>query len=83
MKVNLIRIGNSKGIRIPKPLIEQCGIGETVEITVRGNVLEVSPARKIREGWEESFKEMARRGDDVLLDGEEEASDWDKAEWRW
>ena len=34
MKTNLIRIGNSRGIRIPKPFIEQCGLGETVELRV-------------------------------------------------
>ena len=67
MKVHLIRIGKSRVLPLPNSLLAQCGFGEEAEIRVRGRVLEVSPVRKLREGWEESFKEMARRGDDAPL----------------
>ena len=45
MKVKIVPIGNSKGIRIPKALLKQCGFGKSVEITVEGNriVLRSSP----------------------------------------
>ena len=35
MKTELVRIGNSRGIRIPKPIIEQCRIGDTIELRVQ------------------------------------------------
>ena len=43
MKVELVRIGNSRGIRIPKPLIEQCGFGDTVDLRVEQDCLIIAP----------------------------------------
>jgi antitoxin MazE len=83
MKIDLIRIGNSRGIRIPKPIAEQCGFKDRVEMTIRGKSLVISPARGVREGWDAAFAAMAEKGDDRLLDGEPAASEWDKREWRW
>jgi antitoxin MazE len=82
MKTRLVRIGNSKGIRIPKALIEQSGLQDEVEITLRGKSLVIRPASNPREGWAEAFEEMARRGDDVLLDGEV-VNEFDEREWEW
>ena len=48
MKTELVRIGNSRGIRIPKPIIEQCGFGERVELRVENHRLIVSPQRLIK-----------------------------------
>lgn len=67
MKIHLIRIGNSRILPLPESLLARCGFGEEAEIRVRGKVLEISPVRKLREGWEEAFKEMARRGDNAPL----------------
>lgn len=83
MKAELIRIGNSQGIRIPKPMIEQCGFRGSVEITVEADALIVRPARNVREGWEDRFRVMAANGDDRLLDGNLPASDWDETDWQW
>ncbi len=83
MKAELIRIGNSQGIRIPKPVIEQCGLGKSVEMRVEGNVLTISPVRAIRAGWEDSFKAMAAAGDDAALLPDDAASGWDETEWEW
>ena len=82
MKTRLIRIGNSKGLRIPKPLIEQSGLRDDVEITIKGDSLVIRSAHKPREGWAEAFQEMAKHGDDALLDGEI-ATVWDDTEWGW
>ncbi|HET6879846.1 MAG TPA: AbrB/MazE/SpoVT family DNA-binding domain-containing protein [Pirellulales bacterium] len=82
MKTRLVRIGNSQGIRIPKTLIEQSGLRDEVEITMKGNSLIIRPASNPREGWAEAFEEMARSGDDALLDAEV-VNDFDKAEWEW
>jgi len=84
MKASVVRIGNSRGIRIPKTLLEQCRLGGTVELEVRQGELVVRPAAKPRSGWEEAFREMAQRGDDALLDRESLPSTrWDKTEWKW
>jgi antitoxin MazE len=66
MRTNLTRIGNSWGIRIPKPFLEQAGLGGT------------SP----RQGWEEAFAAVAEDGDDgVLLDKIDNAFDRDEWTW--
>lgn len=84
MKTNVIRIGNSKGIRIPKPLLEQCAFRDAVEVEVRDGTLLIRPARRARQGWVESFRRMAARGDDALLDPRSAAStEWEDASWRW
>jgi antitoxin MazE len=84
MKTRIVRIGNSRGIRIPKPLLEQTGLRGEVEITARDNSLVIRPASKPRAGWAEAFQEMARRGDDALLDeASPTLSSWDEDEWEW
>jgi antitoxin MazE len=84
MKTRIVRIGNSKGIRIPKPLLEQVGLNDEVDINVQDGSLVIKPAKKPRAGWEATFREMAKRGDDALLDSEAPTlSTWDKDEWEW
>ena len=68
MKTRIVRIGNSRGIRIPKPLIEQTGLDGDVELAVRGNTLVIGPATHPRAGWAEAFRAMAQNGDDRLID---------------
>jgi len=82
MRTPLVRIGNSRGIRLPKPILEQCGIKDEVELEIENDRLIVRPARQPRSGWSEAFVEMSKRGDDSLLD-EETVSCWDESEWRW
>jgi antitoxin MazE len=84
MKSKIIKIGNSQGVRIPKPLIEQLGMGQDIEILVEENRLVICPADHIRAGWDSAFKTMAQSGDDNLLDGDEAVETrWDKEEWEW
>jgi antitoxin MazE len=83
MKSRIVRIGNSQGIRIPKPVLEQAGLCDEVEIDVRGNTLVIRPARRPREGWDAAFRDMAARGDDALLDRDLPSSKWDEEEWEW
>jgi antitoxin MazE len=84
MKARIVRIGNSKGIRIPKPLIEQTGLKGDVEIEAQNGKLLIKPATKARAGWAESFKEMAKRGDDALiLDAGVALTSFDEDEWEW
>ena len=85
MKTKLIQIGNSKGIRIPKPLIEQSGITDEIELILRDQEIVLRSPQKVREGWEDAFTKMAKVEDDKLLDEEfvEEASEWDETDWTW
>ncbi|WP_103664132.1 AbrB/MazE/SpoVT family DNA-binding domain-containing protein [Gracilimonas amylolytica] len=85
MKTKIIRIGNSQGVRIPKPLIEESGITKEIEMILRDNEIVLRSAETIRKGWDSSFKKMAEQSDDVLLDQNEieKSSDWDDTEWTW
>jgi len=85
VKTNIVKIGNSHGIRIPKLLLEQIGLMGQVEVEAQSHQLVVRPIVKTtRQGWAEKFQEMAARGDDTLLDEETFiASQWDKEEWQW
>jgi antitoxin MazE len=83
MKVDLIRIGNSQGVRIPKALIEQCGLGQRVEMRVEGSSLIIRALKPARSGWDDAFKVMAERRDDSLVLPEDLESGFDDAEWEW
>ena len=84
MKTTLIRIGNSQGIRIPKPFIEQCGFRSDVDLDIRGQELIIHAHYKPRAGWESAFQQMAQRGDDHLVDGALAGqTSWDDKEWEW
>jgi antitoxin MazE len=82
MKAELVRIGNSRGLRIPKPVIEQCGFGETVELRVENDRLIISPERQPRQGWDEAFRAAgSAASDDLLLP--EFSNAFDREEWQW
>ncbi len=82
IRTRIVKVGNSQGIRIPKPLLEQSGIDTEVEIEVNGDHLIVRRASCVRTGWNEAFARMAELQDDVLLDDVDTTS-WDKVEWEW
>jgi antitoxin MazE len=84
MKTRIVRIGNSQGIRIPKPLLEQTGLRGEVEMIARDDFLIIRPIRRPREGWTAAFQEMASRGDEALLDSAPPSlSNWDEDDWQW
>ncbi len=84
MKAPLIRIGNSRGIRIPKPLIDLCRLGDEVELEVRNQELTIRPLRAPRQGWDAAFGDMASSGEDQPLDlVAERGPAWDAEEWEW
>ncbi|MGW8317334.1 MAG: AbrB/MazE/SpoVT family DNA-binding domain-containing protein [Bacteroidales bacterium] len=67
MKVPIIRIGNSKGILLNKTLLNTYGFEDQLEVIMKENHIELKPVQKPRAGWEESFKEMHRHGEDRLI----------------
>ncbi len=68
MDVNLIRIGNSRGIRIPRKILDRCRVTDRLTLSVEGRKIILAPVdRKPREHWAEAAKDMHRCGDDELL----------------
>lgn len=67
MDVSLISIGNSKGIRLSKTLIEKYNIQDTLELILEKGYIILKPKTSSRKGWEKAFKKMHDNGDDKLL----------------
>jgi antitoxin MazE len=84
MRARVVKIGNSQGIRIPKPILEQTGIMEDVELEVEKNQIIIRSISNPRVGWDIAFKAMSQKNDDMLIDGTENIShSWDEEEWQW
>jgi antitoxin MazE len=82
IRSKVVKIGNSRGIRIPRTVLEQAGLTDDVEMTVEGNKLIIQAVRHPRQDWEDRFAEMANQGDDHLLD-EAPPTQWEEEEWTW
>lgn len=82
MKVSLVSIGNSKGIRIPKSILGQCNFNDEAELEVDNNSIVIKPVRKkAREGWDKAFRSMHERKEDVLL--LDDSFDIEMKNWEW
>lgn len=82
MVVSIIPIGNSKGIRIPKAVLDQLDIKDKLELEVEDKQLILRPVRrKPREGWDDSLRRMSELQDDALLVAE--ADDTEVFDWEW
>ena len=78
MQTKIIQIGNSKGIRLGKTILDKYNFGDMVNIRLEENFLIIEPVATPRSGWEASFKEMNKNGDDELLmdDIFDDETDW-------
>ena len=86
VRQRIVRIGNSRGVRLPASMLAEAQLaeGDEVEVSAEVGQIVLRQVRKPRAGWAEQFAEMARRGDDTLIDGDQlAASDWDSTEWEW
>ena len=79
MRAKLVRIGNSRGLRLSKPLLQQVGLEDEVELTVEAGLLSIRPVAQPRAGWESS---AASRSPEGLLD-EPASTRFDEGEWTW
>jgi antitoxin MazE len=82
MKTHLVRIGNSRGIRLPKTIIAQAGLTDEVELGVRDGAVIIARATSARSGWADAARQMRRRDEDRLLDAPIPTR-FDEKEWQW
>jgi len=83
MRTRIVKIGNSQGIRIPKLILERSNLSEEVELEAQDNQLIIRSTSQPRRDWASSFRVMAERGDDKLLDEDSVSQNqWDKDEWQ-
>jgi antitoxin MazE len=82
MRTHLVRIGNSRGVRLPKPLIVQAGLTDEVELRVQGGAIIIERPADLRCGWADAARKMCQRGDDLLL-GPPTPTHFDEQEWDW
>ena len=81
MQISLLKIGNSKGIRLSKTIIEKYGLRDTDEVILEKGHIIIRPSGQPRAGWDAAFKEMADNGDDHLL-FDDVLEDEDFEEWK-
>lgn len=81
MKARLVRIGNSRGLRLAKPLIEQLGFEDEVEMRTEGDALVIRASRQVRAGWAEAAAHLAATGEGLVDEGT--TTRFDAEEWEW
>ena len=82
MLVSVVQIGNSRGVRLPKAILDQLEISDKLEMEVENGQIILKPVpRQIRSGWDTAFKRMKEAGEDSLLVPEELVSK--DFEWEW
>ncbi|MDZ7780399.1 MAG: AbrB/MazE/SpoVT family DNA-binding domain-containing protein [Gemmatimonadota bacterium] len=82
MKTRIIRIGNSRGVRIPKVLLEESGLDGDVELRASEGKILIERPPEARAGWSEAARLVRERGEDGLID-EPTPTEFDDNEWAW
>lgn len=84
MRTQIVKIGNSQGIRIPKLILKQTAIDSEVEIKAQNGNIIIFPAKNPRHDWDEAFRSMREQGDDKMLDENlTNQTCWDDEGWEW
>ena len=82
MKAKLISIGDSKGVCIPKPLIDRAGLSDDVQLRVVGTAVIVQSDSSVRSGWEDAARGIAGMNEDGIID-DSLPTEFDESEWVW
>ena len=82
MKTRLIRIGNSRGVRLPKPLLEEAQLSDEVDLKAEPGCIVIRSTPQPRAGWAEAARRMRERGEDRLLDAHTPTR-FEREEWEW
>ena len=68
MKIAIRKLGNSRGVIIPKPLLDQVGLKREADVLVENNAIVLRPSKKrLRQGWADASRRIAAAGDDRLV----------------
>ncbi len=81
MEISIVKIGNSKGFRLSKALIDKYNIKDKVELILEKGYIILKPVVNPRKGWDKQFKKMSEEGDDILLI-DDVLNDENLEEWR-
>lgn len=81
MRARIVRIGNSQGVRLPKPLLEQAGLVDEVELRAEAGQIVIAAPRVARAGWAEAAERIQDAGEDRI--GVAHRSSFDDTEWEW
>ena len=82
MKTRIVRIGNSRGVRLPKVVLEEAQLPDEVELRAERGRIIICSATRPRAGWAEAARRMRARGEDQLLDPPV-ATQFDRKDWEW
>jgi len=83
-RVRLVKMGKSRGIRLPQQFLDQADLDEEVELEVQDDQVVVRLVPRPRRNWERQFDGMTTRGDDRLLDSKAfSLTGWDEEKWVW
>lgn len=82
MKTRIVRIGNSRGVRLPKVVLEEAQLPDEVELRAERGRIIICSAIRPRAGWAEAARRMRARGEDQLLDPPV-ATQFDREDWEW
>jgi antitoxin MazE len=83
-RARLVKMGKSRGIRLPQAFLDQADIDEEVELEVKDDQVVVRLVPRPRRNWEKQFDGMTARGDDRLLDSKAfSLTGWDEEKWVW
>jgi antitoxin MazE len=82
MKTKIVRIGNSRGVRIPKPMLEEAGLGDEIELRLTDSGLVLEPLARPRVGWSDAARDLASSQGKVDADPFV-ANDFDDTDWEW
>ena len=84
MLTKIVPIGNSRGIRIPKAMLDHCGFGKEVDLQTKNGALILRPVNTPRAGWAEAFEVMTAAKDDMLVHEDAPTkTQFDAEEWEW
>ena len=81
MQLDIVKIGKSKGIRLPAAIIKECRISSTVDMEVIDGKIIISPTNEPRDGWDKAFKKMHMAGDDHMHIPKDQISTL--GDWEW
>ncbi|MDF0673074.1 MAG: AbrB/MazE/SpoVT family DNA-binding domain-containing protein [Nitrospira sp.] len=82
MKAHIVRIGNSRGIRLPKTLLQEAQLEDEVELQAEPGRILISKPSQPRAGWADAARRMREQGEDRLID-QPTPTQFDKKEWKW